>query len=285
MKFILPAAVFLLMVSVGMSLRHCEVLASLRRMRWTHWVGLVLATFFVPAALALLLGRLLPLNLSEMAGLFLVGAAPGAPLMTRNIAKRGFDMQLAAGYRVWGGLLTPIVLPLVVGAAGLLYGRNIWIPPGDVLLEIAEKQFVPLLLGMVMAYYLPVFSAKAQLWLNRIGNAVLTFGIVAMLWFMREALKGLLTWWLPVGALILAAGSMAAIRLLVPTLDLSARRTLEICNANRHIGLALLLSGHYLRAKGALPAVAAYALIAPFVMGAMSWWFNRERPSANALPA
>ena len=69
-----------------------------------------------------------------------------------------------------------------------------------------------------------------------------------MLWFMREALKGLLTWWLPVGALI-------------------------------------LLSGHYLRAKGALPAVAAYALIAPFVMGAMSWWFNRERPSANALPA
>lgn len=282
MKFILPAAVFLLMVSVGMSLRHREVLASLRRMRWTHWVGLVLATFFVPAALALLLGRLLPLNLSEMAGLFLVGAAPGAPLMTRNIAKRGFDMQLAAGYQVWGGLLTPIVLPLVVGAAGLLYGRNIWIPPGDVLLEIAEKQFVPLLLGMALAYYLPIFSAKAQLWLNRIGNAVLTFGIVAMLWFMREALKGLLTWWLPVGALILAAGSMAAIRLLVPTLDLSARRTLEICNANRHIGLALLLSGHYLRAKGALPAVAAFA---PFVMGAMSWWFNREPPSANALPA
>jgi hypothetical protein len=108
---------------------------------------------------------------------------------------------------------------------------------------------------------------------------------VALLWFMREALKGLLTWWLPVGALLLAAGSMAAIRLLVPTLDLSARRTLEICNANRHIGLALLLSGHYLRTKGALPAVAAYALIAPFVMGAMSWWFNRRSSSPDAIPA
>lgn len=281
MKLVLPAAVFLLMVSVGMSLRHREVIANLRRMSWLHWIGLVLATFIVPAGLALLLGRLLPLNLAEMAGLFMVGAAPGAPLMTRNIAKRGFDMQLAAGYQVWGGLLTPIMLPLVVGAAGLLYGRNIWIPPGDLLVQIAEKQFVPLLLGMVMARFLPAFSAKAQVWMNRIGNAVLMFGILAMLWFMREALKGLLTWWLPLGALLLALGSIAAIRVLVPTVDLSSRRTLEICNANRHIGLALLLSGHYLRAKGALPAVAAYALIAPFVMGGMSWWFNRQRPSAT----
>jgi bile acid:Na+ symporter, BASS family len=283
MKLVLPAAVFLLMVSVGMSLRHDEVLERLRRMNWWHWIGLVLATFIVPAALALLLGRLLPLKLAEMAGLFLVGAAPGAPLMTRNIAKRGFDMQLAAGYQVWGGLLTPILLPPVVYVAALLYGRNIWIPPGDVLVQIAEKQFVPLLLGVAMARFLPGFSSKAQVWMNRIGNAVLTFAILAMLWFMRAALKGLLTWWLPLGALLLALGSVAAIRVLVPTVDREARRTLEICNANRHIGLALLLSGKYLQAKGALPAVAAYALIAPFVMGGMSWWFHRgENAAAGA---
>jgi predicted Na+-dependent transporter len=276
MKMVIPAAVFLLMVSVGMSLRHREVIASVRRMNWLHWVGLVLATFIVPAGLALLLGRVLPLNLAEMAGLFLVGAAPGAPLMTRNIAKRGFDMQLAAGYQVWGGLLTPVVLPFVVYGAGLLYGRNIWIPPQGLLLQIVEKQFVPLLVGMTLAYFLPVFSAKAQVWMNRAGNAVLTLGILAMLWFMREALKGLLTWWLPLGAVLLALGSVAAVRLLVPTVDRESRRTLEICNANRHIGLALLLSGQYLQAKGALPAVAAYALIAPFVMGGLSWWFHRN---------
>jgi len=67
--------VFLLMVSVGMSLRHREVIANLHRMNWLRWIGLVLATFIVPAGLALLLGRILPLNLGEMAGLFLVGAA------------------------------------------------------------------------------------------------------------------------------------------------------------------------------------------------------------------
>lgn len=33
---------------------------------------------------------------------------------------------------------------------------------------------------------------------------------------------------------------------------------LSICNANRHIGLALLLSGQYLHMKDALPGVAAW---------------------------
>lgn len=275
MKYIVPAAVFLLMLSVGMSLRPKESLAGLRRMRWQQWVGLVLATFLVPAAIALLLGRILPLNRAEMAGLFLVGASPGAPLMTRNIGKRGFDMQLAAGYQVWGGLLTPIMLPLVVYCAGLLYGRNIWIPPHDILLHIGENQFVPLLLGLLLVRLLPAFSATALPWMNRVGNTALTVGIIALLWFMREALKGLLTWWLPLGALFLALASVLAIWTLFPSHDRLAKRTLAICNANRHVGLAILLSGKYLQAKGALPAIAAYALIAPFVMGSLSWWFHR----------
>jgi len=281
MKYIVPAAVFVLMVSVGMSLRPTQVIAKLRRMRWQDWVGLVLATFIVPAALALLLGRILPLNRPEMAGLFFVGAAPGAPLMTRNIAKRGFDMHLAAGYQVWGGLLTPVMLPIVVLVAGLLHGLVIWIPPRDVLVQIVEKQFVPLLLGIAMARFLPVFSGKAVVWMNRLGNTVLTLGILALLWFMREALKGLLTWWLPLGAILLALGSVLAISLLVANDDPQVKHTLAICNANRHVGLALLLSGQYLRAKGALPAIAAYALIAPFVIGGLSWYFRRDLRTAE----
>ena len=283
MKYVVPAAVFLLMVSVGMSLHRKEILERLRSMRWTNWLGLILATFIVPAALALLLGHTLPLTPAEMAGLFMVGAAPGAPLMTRNIAKKGFDMQLAAGYQVWGGILTPILLPLVVWVAGLLHGLSIWIPPGDMLLQIVEKQFVPLLLGMLLAYFLPAFSAQAQPWMNRLGNVVLMLGIFAMLWFMRATLAKVLTWWLPLAALLLALGAVAAIWLLVPHGDLLTRRTLAICNANRHIGLALLLSGQYLHMKNALPSVAAYALVAPFVMGGLGWFYRKgEDATATA---
>jgi len=63
-----------------------------------------------------------------------------------------------------------------------------------------------------------------------------------------------------VAALLLAVGSVLAIRFLLRA-DVLTDRTLAICNANRHVGLALLLSGQYLHAKAALPAVAAYALV------------------------
>ena len=274
MKMILPAAVFVLMLSVGMSLRHDKMLAAYRRITWSAWLRLLLATFIVPPAIALLLPHIFPLTLPEMAGLFMVGVAPGAPLMTRNIAKKGFDMHLAAGYQLWGALLIPVMIPLVVFTAGRFYDRDIWIPPHVLLKEIAQKQFLPLLLGMVLAYVLPAISVKLQPPMTVIGNVVLTVAIVAFLFKMGPVALRALTPWLPVAALVLAVGSVLAIRYLLQA-DVLTDRTLAICNANRHVGLALLLSGQYLHAKAALPAVAAYAIVAPFVMGATSKWFHR----------
>jgi predicted Na+-dependent transporter len=284
MKLILPSAVFLLMMSIGMSLRYDKILAGYRRITWQVWTRLLLATFIVPPAIALLLPHIFPLSLPEMAGLFLVGVAPGAPLMTRNIAKKGFDMHLAAGYQLWGALLTPIVIPLVVFAAGKLYDRTIWIPPRVLLADIAEKQFLPLLLGMALAYLLPAIAAKVQPALTMIGNVVLTVAIVAFLFKLGPTVLKALTIWLPVSAALLAVGSVLAIRYLLRA-DVLTDRTLAICNANRHVGLALLLAGHFLRAERALPAVAAYALIAPFVMAATSKWFHHGEHVAEAATA
>jgi bile acid:Na+ symporter, BASS family len=257
-----------------MSLEYGKIIAGYRRMTWSVWVRLLVATFIVPPAIALLLPHVFPLSLPEMAGLFMVGVAPGAPLMTRNIAKRGFDMHLAAGYQLWGALLTPVMIPLIVFAAGKLYDRTIWIPPRVLLLDIAEKQFLPVLLGMVMAHYWPVITAKLQPVMTMIGNVVLTVAIVAFLFKLGPTALKSLTVWLPVAALVLAIGSVLAIRFFLRA-DVLTDRTLAICNANRHVGLALLLTGHFLRAERALPAVAAYALIAPLVMAATSKWFHR----------
>jgi bile acid:Na+ symporter, BASS family len=272
------------MLSIGMSLQYGKILAGYRSMTWSVWMRLLLATFIVPPAIALLLPHVFPLSLPEMAGLFMVAVAPGAPLMTRNIAKRGFDMQLAAGYQLWGALLTPVMIPVIVFAAGKLYDRTIWIPPRVLLLNIAEKQFLPLLVGMVVAHYLPVIAAKLQPAMTVMGNLVLTLAIVAFLFKLGPAVLKSLTVWLPVSALVLAVGSVLAIRLLLQK-DILTDRTLAICNANRHVGLALLLAGHFLQAERALPAVAAYALIAPLVMGVTSKWFHRGEPAAQSAMA
>jgi predicted Na+-dependent transporter len=264
MQYLLPAAVFLLMVSVGMSLRLTELVANWRSLTWYMWLSLVIATFVVPPGLALLMANLFRLPLGETAGLFLVGVAPGAPLLTRNLARRGFDMHLAASYQVWAALLVPIMIPLLVAAAGKLYGRDIWIPPMTLLLQIIEKELLPLAVGMVIAWFAPKFSHRSQPVLNVAGNVVLTVMIVAVLFKMRSELKSI-TPLVAIAAVLLAVGSITAMRLF-PFRSASIRETFAICNANRHVGLALLISGQFLHARHALPVVACYAIAAPLTM-------------------
>jgi len=227
-------------------------------------VRALLATFIVPPTLALLAANQFHLTLGETAGLFMIGVASGAPLLTRNLARKGFDMHMAASYQVWAALMVPVMIPLIVAAAGKLYSRNIWIPPAALLWEIGRKQFLPLSIGMVTVWFAPAITPKVQPALNVLGNVVLTLIMALMLFKMGPALKAI-TPLVPLAALLIAVGSIAAIQLSVFG-DPLVKQTVAICNANRHVGLALLLSGRYLHARNALPAVACYALLAPLVM-------------------
>jgi BASS family bile acid:Na+ symporter len=280
MSYLLPSAVFLLMVSIGMSLNHKDVVAVWRRLNWSSWFRLLLATFIVPPTIALLAARVCHLTLAETAGLFLVGVAPGAPLLTRNMARKGFDMHLAASYQVWAELMVPIMIPLLVAAAGKLYERDIWIPPLALLVNIGEKQLLPLLIGMVAAWFAPALATRAQPVLNVIGNVVLLIMIIlALVKFGPELTT--ISPLVPVAVLAMAIGAIAVMRLL-EFHDPLVRQTFAICNANRHVGLALLLSGQYLQIRhGALPVVACYALLAPLVMVAYVKIYPASRSNAG----
>jgi BASS family bile acid:Na+ symporter len=278
MKLLLPSTVLLLMVSVGMSLNWTQFLASWRRFTLATWGKLLLATFIVPPVIALALGTLLPLDRGALIGLFLIAVAPGAPLMTRSVAKRGFDMELAASYQLWGAFLTPIMIPLLVGAAGWVYGRSIWVSPAKVLAVIAQQQFVPLLIGVALMYFAPAFSTKIRSALNVIGNALLMVTLIVLLVKMGPALTEVSPW-VVIAVLLLAVGCIAASFAILTGVTVMTK-TLVICNVNRHVGLALLLSGTYFRNQKALPAIAAYALTAQF----MIWLYAklaRYRPIAT----
>jgi bile acid:Na+ symporter, BASS family len=264
MKLLLPGAVFLLMVSVGMSLRWPELVANWRRLDRAAWIRLLLATFILPASIALILARVFPLTLPQTAGLFMVGATPGAPLLTRNLARRGFDMHLAASYQVWGAVMTPFMIPLMLFLAAKLYDRTIWIPPRIVAWQIIEKEFLPLLVGMALMRFWPVFSSKIQQAVNLIGNAVLTLVFVLMLWKMGPELRAI-TPWVVLSAVLLLISSIAVMRLLVKG-DAVMVRTFAVSNANRHVGLALLLSGRYMHNRNALPIIACYAISVALLM-------------------
>ena len=81
MKRLLPIAIFLMMVSIGTSFQLSEMLANLRSMGRQAWWRLLLVVFLLPPILALVLARIFHLSLAETGGLFLIGVAPGAPLL------------------------------------------------------------------------------------------------------------------------------------------------------------------------------------------------------------
>jgi predicted Na+-dependent transporter len=270
------------MVSVGMSLSLRELAASLRRLTLLAWVRMLVATFILPALLALILARIFRLTMGELAGIFLVGVAPGAPLLTRNLAKKGFDMHLAASYQVWAAMMIPVMIPAIVFFAAKLYNRDIWISPTILLGQIFVKQLLPLSLGMVIARAAPAWSKKYQPTLNTLGNILITAGLVLALFKLGPALEEI-TPMLPIAALLLALGCMSAVWL-IRLSDPVVRETFAISNANRHVGLALLLSTRSLHASRALPAIACYAIVVPLVMFAYTRWY-RGGTSAQTDPA
>ena len=178
MKYLIQASVFLLMISIGMSLNVGEVTANWRRLNSIDWLRLLLATFIIPPALALLFANLFHFSGPETLGLFMIGAAPGAPLLTRNLAKRGFDMHRAASYQVWSAMMVPLMIPLVVFIAGKFYSKTLWISPLSLIDEIILKQFLPLAIGAFLARLSPRIAAKFQPLMNVFGNLFLLIVVV-----------------------------------------------------------------------------------------------------------
>ena len=105
------------------------------------------------------------------------------------MAKRGFDLHIAASYQLWAALMVPVMIPLVVEAGGKLYGRDIWIPPVVLLKQIGLKQILPLAVGMARAWLAPKLAERLYPLLSSLGNVVLGVMIAAVLFKLGPALK------------------------------------------------------------------------------------------------
>ena len=278
----MPVAVSLLLISVGMSLRWSQALTNAFRLGWQGRLRLLVATFLVPPALALALSRIFNLDKPALAGLFLIGVVPGAPLMIRGIGKKGFDSHLAASYQVWGAALTPVIVPLVVLLGGKLYGRDIWVDPVTLLIQILKVQFVPLLAGFAFTQFAPALANRAFRPISLLGGLLLALAIVLVLVKLGPALLETSPWVL-LAAFLLACGCIAVVPLTLP-LDRSTVLTLAACNANRHVGLAVLMSGLFLNLRNVVPAIACYVIASQIAMLLFARRYARTGESPEPAP-
>jgi BASS family bile acid:Na+ symporter len=271
MKYLFILMLLFLMVGVGMKLDPRDVVSRWRSLPRGYWLRAIAATFLVPPVYAVLLTWLLPLEPGSRGGVLLISIAPGAPLLTRMVSKRGssFDPHLAAGYQIVVGLLVPLFTPALLYILGRIYDRDVWVAPRTLAVQVASMQFLPLVVGLLLKHYLPRFAAKAEPWMSRAGNLLLVTYLVVILFGLRKAL-------LAVGPL----SSLAAIALALGCLAIGhffAGPTIALTNANRHVGLAILIAGlnFHEKAQLAIPFFAAYALLTPVLMVAYAVWQRR----------
>jgi hypothetical protein len=90
--------------------------------------------------------------------------------------------------------------------------------------------------------------------------------------------------WVVLAAVLLLLAAVASMRLLMST-DPIGVRTLAVSNANRHVGLALLLSGQYIHNRDALPTVASYAIIVALLMLLAPKLFRQREPTPPVVTA
>jgi predicted Na+-dependent transporter len=275
MKILLITTIYLLMIAVGMSLSFRELLRRWRAQSVLTWARLLVVTFLIPPALALMLSHIFRLSGPETAGLFMVGCAPGAPLLVRNVSKKGFDVHAAASYQLWAALMALIMIPILTTVAGALYERDIRVRITDLLPQVVTRQFLPVVCGMLLTAFLPKVSKRLEPVIIKVGNLMLLLSLIILLYLLGKAVLQT-TPMVPVAAFLLAVGSMAAVHA-VRLGDAPIRRTFALCNANRHVGLALFLTSNFLRLQKSIPAVACYALIAPVVMIVYAKLFPAKR--------
>ena len=128
-------------------------------------------------------------------------------------------------------------------------------------------------------YFFPAFSMKIRRSLNVLGNFLLIAALIILLVKLGPALAEAFPW-VAIAALLLAIGCIGTSFALLRAGGNVISQTLVVCNVNRHVGLALLLSGTHFSNQKVLPAIAAYAIAAQL----MIWLYAklaRYRPIAT----
>jgi predicted Na+-dependent transporter len=273
---LVSSTLFTIMLALGISLRP----EALRQ--WTSRPGLLIraligSCLLVPLVALLLLQTPWSYALTEPAryAVALMAVCPSAPLTLRKAGKAGGDRQLAALLQVGAALGAIVSVPVMAAAFRAIFGIEGWdIAPGDVAVQVARVQVLPLAMGLLLRHFAPSVAGRLEGPLDKLANILLLLLIVVVL--------------IKAGPILLPflAGNLAALALMVVMVvaalaigyalagnDTQERTTTSLVTSMRNPGLALLLAGtHGGHLSGVKIGILAYLLITvlvsiPFLRG------------------
>jgi BASS family bile acid:Na+ symporter len=263
------------MAAAGLSLGVRDLVAPLRRTRLVAMA--LLANFGLAPALAYGLTKVVPLDRPYAIGLFLLGAAAGAPFLPKLAELARGDVAFSVGLML---LLTvgsvaflPVVLPLVVPGVSP--------DPWPLLRPLLLTMLVPLAAGMVVRRYTEAWAGRLRRVLGPVSNVAMVVAVVLLVGLNFESLVGTFgSGAMAVGVVFVGLNLGAGYALGGPAPG--TRSVLGLGTGQRNVAAALLIATQNFTD----PGVAVMLLVTTFaglvVLIVAARWFGRAGSSRVA---
>lgn len=245
---LVPATLFTIMFALGVGL-PLDGFSRWQQQRSLLLRGLLGTCVLVPlAAVALLLWPpTMAVSQPARFAIALMAVSPSAPLLLRKAGKQGGDRSLAALLQVGAALVAILSIPLLALLITRIFGVSGWaIEMRHVAGQVALAQLLPLLLGLLLRRFAPLWANRLEVPLDRLANVLLLLLVFVVLAKTAPLLLSYL------GANLLALPVMGALVLISLGLgygladpDPQQRVTFALVTSMRNPGLALLLAGTY----------------------------------------
>jgi BASS family bile acid:Na+ symporter len=229
-------------------------------------VGLLLWTFDLQPAVA--------------AGLALLAAAPGAPLLTKRTKMAAGDQTYAASLQLKLALLTVVITPLTLAVYYALFELvTERVALYKVALQVVEVTFLPVAIGLFVRLIAP------QL-VDRIGKVVIIianvlflvlFVVLIVLLAVKPDLRAMLNLgWLPTAAIIIMVVLSLGIGHVLGGPTREKRSVLAIASIARNVGLALFIAGLSDYGEKIIPTLMTFTILGAFLAVPYSIWSKRK---------
>jgi len=278
-KLLNIVALVAIMLSIGMTVKFEQLLASARQVRLVA-LGLIANFVLVPLVTVGLLYGVQPAPPVSV-GFLILAVCPGAPVgptFTR-IAKG--DVSLATGLMVMlaglSAVLAPVFLTVLLG--WLAPESDLRIDYFQVALTLLITQILPLGIGLGVHEWAPRVSRLIVKPLGQVANLLL-LAVVGLILATEYDMLGAIRWrgWL--GMILLLAASLGVGWLCGGPAQVT-RRAMTVTTGVRNAAVGLVIVGANFANTPAVTAVVAYALVSIF--GTLGFGFLLAKLPADGV--
>lgn len=260
-----------LILSIGMGARFSDIIYLLHRPQLL--LRSLLAMYVLVPLAALLIVKIMPLNLNVKAALLVLAVSSGAPLLPRKLQQVGGNAYTFS-LLIISSLLAVVVVPAWLTFLVKYFDISVEFSILDAAIVIAKAFLLPLAIGMLFAALFPRANERiaGKLWVIAwLVFIVAILGLLALNWqfFLEVHGTGIV-------ALVVLMIISAAIGHVLGGPNPETRIALAIACCTRHLGVAVIVASAF-RGPRAVILLTAYILCSALVSIPYLKWQQKKR--------